>query len=134
MWNKASTCVEKVKLHWDQSKHIFQESNMGDLSTLVRLAIVDAIAQAHWVLFLDQYIKLIGLLTVSRDYTDEDIVLLQQYQDQTYKLLVAHCEGIDAITNYFHYLGVGHVFCGCVGGTGTFGAIVTKVQKHTTKI
>ena len=50
VWNKASTCVEKVKLHWDQSKHIFQESNMGDLSTLVRLAIVDVIEQAHWVI------------------------------------------------------------------------------------
>ena len=113
VWNKASTCVEKVKLHWDQSKHIFQDTNMGDLSTLVRLAIVDPIAQAHWVLFLEQYIKLIGLLTVSRDYTDADIVLLEQYQDLTYKLLVAHCGGIDAITNYFHYLGVGHVLWMC---------------------
>jgi hypothetical protein len=46
-WNKASTSVEKVKMHWDQSKHIFRESNMVHLTTLVRLAIVDANEQAN---------------------------------------------------------------------------------------
>ncbi len=72
--------MEKVKSHWDQSKHIFRESNMVDLTTLVRLAIVDANEQANWVRFLEQYNKFIALLTVSRDYTDADLVLLEKYQ------------------------------------------------------
>ena len=112
-WNKASTSIEKVKMHWDQSKHIFRESNMVHLTTLVRLAIVDANEQANWVRFMEQYNKFIALLTVSRDYTDADLVLLEEYQDNTYVLLKAHCGGIDSITNYFHYLGVGHVLWMC---------------------
>jgi hypothetical protein len=111
-WNKSSTSVEKVKLHWDQSKHIFKEKNMGALKRLVELAIQPS-EQADWVLFLQQYITFIDLLTVSRDYTDEDIALLEKYQNETYRLLKAHCGGKDAITNYFHYLGVGHVLWMC---------------------
>jgi hypothetical protein len=112
-WNKASTCVEKVKMHWDQSKHIFTHHNMGDLKKLVKLAISGSVEQSNWNLFLDQYIKLITLLTVSRDYTSQDIYLLQAYQDETYRLLRAHCGGTDAITNYFHDLGSGHLVWMC---------------------
>jgi len=110
--NKASTNVEKVKLHWDQSKRIFVAHNMGDIKKLVELAI-PAREQAHWLDFLVQYIKFIDLLTQSRDYTDCDLALLQVYQDETYRLLKAYCGGTDAITNYFHYLGVGHVLWMC---------------------
>jgi hypothetical protein len=112
-WNKASTSVEKIKLHWDQSKHIFTMHNMDQLRKLVRLAISDPGEQSNWYLFLEAYIKFIGLLTVSRDYTVEDIVLLEQYQNETYRLLKAHCGGNDAITNYFHDLGAGHVLWMC---------------------
>jgi hypothetical protein len=111
-WNKTSTSVEKVKLHWDQSKHIFKEKNMEALQTLIRLAVHPSEA-ASWILFMEQYIRFIHLLTVSRDYTDADIVLLEKYQNETYRLLKAHCGGKDAITNYFHYLGVGHVLWMC---------------------
>jgi hypothetical protein len=112
-WNKASTSVEKVKLHWDQSKLIFTLANMEHLTTLVRLTIADADEQVNWLRFMEQYVKFIALLTVSRDYSDDDLVLLQQYQDETYRLLKAHCGGKDAVTNYFHYLGVGHVLWMC---------------------
>jgi hypothetical protein len=112
-WNKASTSVEKVKLHWDQSKRIFTDNNMGALTSLVHVAITDPLERANWVRFLKKYIDLIGLLTVSRDYRNEDLVLLEQYQNETYELLKAHCGGIDAITNYFHYLGAGHVLWMC---------------------
>ena len=111
-YNKASTSVEKVKLHWDQSKRILKAENMPDIKKLVELA-VPPIDQAHWIEFLVQYIKFIDLLTQSRDYTDSNIALLQVYQDETYRLLKAYCGGSDAITNYFHYLGVGHVLWMC---------------------
>ena len=112
-WNKASTSVEKVKLHWDQSKRIFTDNNMGALTSLVHLAVTGTEDQANWLRFVKKYIDLIGLLTVSRDYTDEDLVLLEQYQNEAYDLLRAHCGGCDAITNYFHYLGAGHVLWMC---------------------
>jgi hypothetical protein len=102
-WNKASTRVEKVKLHWDQSKHIFTFTNIAPLTKLVRLAISDTTEQINWMRFLEQYIRFISLLTVSQDYSDDDIVILEQYQNETYRLLKAHCGGTDAITNYFHY-------------------------------
>ena len=111
-YNKASTSVEKVKLHWDQSKRIFKAHNMADIKKLVELAIPTR-DQANWIEFLEQYVKFIDLLTQSRDYTDSDIALLQVYQDETYRLLKAYCGGTDAITNYFHYLGVGHVLWMC---------------------
>jgi hypothetical protein len=112
-WNKASTSVEKVKLHWDQSKHIFVFSNIAELTKLVRLAISDVQEQINWMRFLDQYIRFISLLTVSRDYSADDIVVLEQYQNEAYRLLKTHCGGADAITNYFHYLGAGHVLWMC---------------------
>jgi len=112
-WNKASTSVEKVKLHWDQSKHIFVFSNIAELTKLVRLAISDVQEQLNWMRFLDQYIRFISLLTVSRDYSADDIVVLEQYQNEAYRLLKTHCGGADAITNYFHYLGAGHVLWMC---------------------
>jgi hypothetical protein len=112
-WNKASTSVEKVKMHWDQSKHIFTHENMNHLKTLVRLAIIDSDDQFNWDRFLEQYVSFITLLTVSRDYTAEDLALLRGYQDESYRLLKEHCGGVDAITNYFHDLGVGHVLWMC---------------------
>ena len=62
---------------------------------------------------MELYIKLIDLLTQSREYTEVDIVLLEVYQNGTYSLLKGYCGGTDAITNYFHYLGVGHVLWMC---------------------
>jgi len=56
-WNTKANCVEKVKMHYDQSKIIFKEENMEELTKLVKLAIVES-AQAHWVEFLAQYIQL----------------------------------------------------------------------------
>jgi hypothetical protein len=79
----------------------------------VRLAITDSDEQLNWDRFLEQYVNFITLLTVSRDYTAEDLVLLRGYQDETYRLLKAHCGGADAITNYFYDLGVGHVLWMC---------------------
>ena len=51
-YNKASTSVEKVKLHWDQSKRIFKAHNMADIKKLVELAIPPR-DQANWIEFLE---------------------------------------------------------------------------------
>jgi hypothetical protein len=75
---------------------------MSSLVTIIRLAI-RAEEQNAWIEFIDQYIKLIDLMTVSRDYTPEDIDQLEVYCDRIYTLLVTHCGGVSAVSNYFHY-------------------------------
>jgi hypothetical protein len=112
VWEKGAQCVSKVKLHWDQSKRIFMEANMDDLRTLIGLAVHPS-EQFNWVYFLVQYMKCIDLMTVTRDYSTEDIDLLEEYCNASYTLLVAHCGGQQAITNYFHYIGSGHVVWMC---------------------
>ena len=112
MDEKNTSIVQKIKLAWDQSKLIFKEGNMKDLTHIVRLAIPHD-NQANWVLFLAEYMKCINLLTVSRDYTETDLAQLESSCDKTFQLLVAHCGGDKAVTNYFHYLGAGHVTWMC---------------------
>jgi hypothetical protein len=112
VWEEGAQCVEKVKLHWDQSKRIFTKDNMAELATLIRLAITPT-EQAYWIDFMANYVNLIALMTVTRDYTDEDIDQLEIYCDETYKLLVDHCGGKEAVTNYFHYIGAGHIVWMC---------------------
>ncbi len=63
--------------------------------------------------FVVQYIKCIDLLTVTRDYSTEDIDQLEVHCNATFTLLVAHCGGQSAVTNYFHYIGSGHVVWMC---------------------
>jgi hypothetical protein len=111
-WNTKSNCVEKVKMHWDQSKRIFTARNMEGLHALVQLALPPD-EQGNWNRFLKQYIEFIDLLTVSRDYTPVDIELLDKASNETYMLLITHCGGKDAVTNYFHYIGAGHVTWMC---------------------
>jgi hypothetical protein len=112
MDEKNTTIVQKIKLHWDQSKTIFKEANLKDLKYVIKLAIpLDN--QDNWFLFLQTYIKCVGLLTVSRDYTEQDLQQLEELCDESFRLLVAHCGGDKAVTNYFHYLGAGHVVWMC---------------------
>ena len=112
-WNTTSSCVEKFKMHWDQSKRIFITANMDGLRAIVELAVQGKTEQGNWMLFLKQYVLFIDLLIVSRDYTESDLVRLDNACTETYKLLITHCGGKDAVTNYFHYIGAGHVTWMC---------------------
>jgi hypothetical protein len=112
MDEKNTTIVQKIKLHWDQLKGIFKTENLKDLKYIVKLAI-PAHNQANWGLFLEKYISCIDLLTVSRNYSSDDVEDLEILCDETYRLLVAYCGGEKAVTNYFHYLGAGHVVWMC---------------------
>ena len=107
-----SSKVQKIKMHWDHSKHIFKTEHMSDLKKIIRLAIAPA-QQGDWMLFMVQYVQCIDLMTVSRDYTDEDLSLLERYCDETWRLLISFCGGDAAVTNYFHYIGSGHVVWMC---------------------
>ena len=39
MDEKNTTIVQKIKLHWDQSKSIFKPENLKDLEHIVKLAV-----------------------------------------------------------------------------------------------
>ena len=112
MDDKNKALVSKIKMHFDQSKHIFREENLVALSDIVRLSI-PRYNQANWMSFITQYIKCIELMTESRDYTEADLLQLEVYCDETFRLLIAHCGGKAAVTNYFHYIGAGHVVWMC---------------------
>jgi hypothetical protein len=112
MDDKHKSLVAKIRMHFDQSKHVFSEANMGELHNIINLAIPRA-NRANWILFMEQYVKCISLMTVSRDYTEADLSQLELYCDETFRLLVAHCGGKSAVTNYFHYIGSGHVVWMC---------------------
>ena len=105
--NKST--VQKIKMHWDQSKQVFQEANLDDLSAIIRLAIPRG-NRGNWIKFMAQYVKCITLMTVSRDYTAADLECLEMYCDDTFRLLVTYCGGQAAVTNYFHYLGSHYVW------------------------
>jgi hypothetical protein len=57
-----SGSVQKIKMHWDQSKYIFKTEHMADLKKIIRLAVAPK-NQADWVWFIAQYIKCIDLMT-----------------------------------------------------------------------
>jgi hypothetical protein len=107
-----TSSVAKIKMHFDQSKRVFTDDNLGDFINIVRLAI-PCHNRANWMLFIREYIKCIELMTVSRDYTEADLLLLELHCDTTHRLLIAHCGGKAAVTNYFHYIGSGHVLWMC---------------------
>jgi hypothetical protein len=112
MDDSNTSTVAKMKMHFDQSKRIFAEGNLREFKSVIRLAIPRH-NRKNWMLFLRQYIKCIDLLTVSRDYSAADLLQLEQYCDETFRLLVAHCGGKAAVTNYFHFIGSGHIVWMC---------------------
>ncbi len=77
---------------------------------------------------MELYIKLIDLLTQSREYTEVDIVLLEVYQNGTYSLLKGYCGGTDAITNIFITFLLA-MFSGCAADMATFIVIGMKALK-----
>jgi hypothetical protein len=107
-------------MHFNQSKLIFTEENLSDLRDIIRLVIpLDKKLKPPldnrdgWIKFMEQYVKCTTLMTVLREYTEADLLELEKYCDETYRLLISHCGGQAAVTNYFHYIGSGHVVWMC---------------------
>ena len=103
-----------------QSKYIFTEEHLNELKDIIRLAIpldrklhppLDN--RGGWIMFMEQYVQCTSLMTVTREYTEADLLQLEKNCDETYRLLISHCGGLAAVTNYFHYIGSGHVVWMC---------------------
>ncbi len=72
---------------------------------------VDPSREQHrkdWKSFLEEYVDIIAWLTQSEEYSSEDLTELEKRIDKGFSLLIT-IGGQKAVTNYFHYLGSGHV-------------------------
>jgi hypothetical protein len=109
-----------LKMNYDKSKQIFTFKALPGLYELIDIAVPpnpkpdpDLDRQpdenAKWRAFIVSYLSCMELLTLSRDYVHEEIDELDVCCKKMYYLLVTTIGGLDAITNYFHVIGSGHV-------------------------
>jgi hypothetical protein len=61
-----------------------------------------------WRDFIDSYLALLDMILDSRDFTEDDYKEIDKRGKNMYRLLVAGF-GIEGCTNYFHYVGSGHI-------------------------
>jgi hypothetical protein len=72
--------------------------------------------RAEWMTFLYHYVHVNELLHSSAEYSADDITELEQHIDAMYSLLIYSIGGKErGVTNYFHYLGSGHLIWICGG-------------------
>ena len=109
---KNTKVLEKIKLPYDQSRKIFAIEQLPRLRELVHIAVPPSEdkRREEWMNFLYHYVHVNEKLHSTLEYTEEDIADLQTHIDATYCLLVTSIGGAEhGVTNYFHYLGSGHV-------------------------
>jgi hypothetical protein len=104
--------LKKFKLPYDQSRKIFAIHQLSGLREAVYIAVPasDATKRAEWMRFLFHYVHVNEMLHSTAEYSAEDITELEQHIDAAYSLLIKSVGGKErGITNYFHYLGSGHL-------------------------
>jgi hypothetical protein len=107
---KNTKVLEKIKLPYDQSRKIFGMHQLHGLRELVDIAVADTARREEWMTFLYYYIRVNERLHSTLDYTEVDIAELEVDIDAAYGLLVTSIGGKErGVTNYFHYLGSGHI-------------------------
>jgi hypothetical protein len=101
-------------MDYDVSKCIFNYDNTAALYEVIDLALgVDNTRNLDWRFFMISYLNCLEYLTLFRDYKAGEVDELERRCNQMYTLLVAKIGGLEAITNYFHYVGSGHVVWMC---------------------
>jgi hypothetical protein len=96
--------------YYDQSQKIFKVAKLDELKSAVDIAVDESKPElrSEWKAFLEHYVLAIETLTKSLEYEPEDIEELEHNIDVAYVKLMA-IAGIQGVTNYFHYLGSGHI-------------------------
>jgi hypothetical protein len=115
---KNTKVLQKFKLPYDQSRKIFAIHQLSGLRDAVYIAVPasNIKKRAEWMTFLYHYVHVNELLHSSADYSADDIMELEQHIDAMYSLLIYSIGGKErGITNYFHYLGSGHLIWICGG-------------------
>jgi hypothetical protein len=100
----------KLNFHLTSPNGFFKIGNIDKLKESVQIAVPfeKASERDNWKAFLEHYVHAIATLTSSVGYTPADIDELENRLDKCYKY-VLKVAGIRAVTNYFHYLGSGHL-------------------------
>ena len=112
-FEKDSTKVlQKFKLPHDQSGKIFAVHQLPGLREAVYIAIPasEQTLRNDWMSFLHEYVHTNALLRSTDEYTTDDMDRLERHIDACYELLVSKIGGAErGVTNYFHYMGSGHL-------------------------
>ena len=111
-----------LKMNYDKSKRMFNFTALTGLYKLIDIAIGTVFEHVRdqdgavlpndndkWRAFIVSYLHCMELLTLSREYTPQEIDELDRCCKKMYQLLVTTIGGLEAITNYFHLIGSGHV-------------------------
>jgi len=109
---KNTKVLEKIKLPYDQSRKLFAIHQLRGLRELVHIAVpaTSSTRRNEWMTFLYHYVHVNDTLQSTLDYTNEDISTLESHIDSMYGFLVTSIGGKErGVTNYFHYLGSGHI-------------------------
>jgi hypothetical protein len=104
--------LKKFKLPYDQSRKIFAVHQMSRLREAVYIAVPasEASKRVEWITFLYHYVHVNDKLHSTVEYSADDIDELEVHIDKMYTLLITSIGGKErGITNYFHYLGAGHL-------------------------
>ena len=108
------------KMPLSESKNIFNLKQLAGLYELIDIAIgsgdpkvptsiqIAADNNKMWRDFIDSYLALLDMILDSRDFTEDDYKEIDKRGKKMYRLLVAGF-GIEGCTNYFHYVGSGHI-------------------------
>lgn len=118
--------LDVFQFDYDSSKQIFNYDNTAALYEVIDLALgptttsdpatrEDVLNQSNldWRNFMISYLNCLEYLTLHRDYKEGDIDELDRRCKKMYMLLVTKIGGLEGVTNYFHYVGSGHVVWMC---------------------
>jgi hypothetical protein len=105
--------LEPFHLNYDASKNMFNSANKQQLLDVIKLALQSPTDVKNWQDFMTSYLNVLEVLTLHRDYKPGEIDKLERRIDKMYTLLITKIGGLEAITNYFHYVGAGHVVWMC---------------------
>ena len=118
--------LDVFQFDYDSSKQIFNYDNTTALYEVIDLALgpttisdpatrEDVVNQSNldWRNFMISYLNCLEYLTLHRDYKEGDIDELDRRCKKMYMLLVTKIGGLEGVTNYFHYVGSGHVVWMC---------------------
>ena len=97
---------------YDQSRKFFAVEQLEGLREAVNVAISPDEEQLRidWMRFLNEYVHINSFLHRTEEYTFADVDRLAQHIDDCYELLVTRIGGAErGVTNYFHYMGSGHL-------------------------
>ena len=110
-WDEHNTkALQNIKLPFDQSKLIFRVENIPSLVSAIDIAVPSNRSDHRkvWKLFIEEYIHVMAGLTKSEEFTADEMDKLETRIDKCYRSVI-DVGGMKSVTNYFHYLGSGHI-------------------------